>query len=406
MKLLSSFFSHVSAHIVTGLLISVIVSQASHAQVSPAIQSAKGKFAVGLRVIEQYDKSRVFLPAKDTSSGKPYTGERARPIQTLMWYPTSANSSNNVVHYRDYIRTRYSETKFAQPEAELARAMSAYEATLQRRLGVGAQALLNSRTNAHLDAPVFPGRFPLVIYAPGAGGSADENAEMFEYLASHGYVVLSSTSMAATGKEIGDGMEAVEPQIADILFLLNYANSLANVDISKVAILGWSWGGMANVFAAARDQRIGAIISLDGTREPELTRTIDINKLKAPWLYVSRSPDTISQINRSGIDTSFSLLNEAKFTDVYQLIAYPMQHVDFTSMRLHESSPGSYREYQRDELVQAYSVITEYVRHFLAATLQHDKEAKAFLQRPPKENGAAPHSMRMDMSLAQAKETK
>ncbi|WMW80807.1 dienelactone hydrolase family protein [Undibacterium cyanobacteriorum] len=374
----------------------------SAAQTSPAIQVARGPYAVGFRVVAQLDYGRVFHPAFDPVTGAAYQGERARPLQTLIWYPAQVSPSATRVQYQDYVRTRFTEANLAATSQEIAAAFAKYEQNLQRRLGPAAQNLLRSGTGAQFNASAVAGRFPVVIYAAGAGGSADENAELFEYLASHGMVVISSTSLAENGKEIGDGMEAAEPQIADVRFLLGYAHSLDFVDAKKIAVMGWSWGGMTTVFAAARDSRIGAIVSLDGTREPELTKQIDVRRLTAPWLYISRSPDTISQINRSGIDTSFSLLNAAKYTDVYQLISYPMQHHDFTAMRLHESSPASYREYQREELVQAYSVMAHYIRQFLAASLLKDRAAQDFLQKNPSENGAARHSMRMDISRAQA----
>lgn len=45
-----------------------------------------GPHGVGLKVVEQYDYSRTFHPPTD-ALGKPYAGERARPIQTLILYP-------------------------------------------------------------------------------------------------------------------------------------------------------------------------------------------------------------------------------------------------------------------------------------------------------------------------------
>ena len=45
-----------------------------------------GPHGVGLKVVEQYDASRSYLPLTD-AVGKPTQGERARPLQTLIWYP-------------------------------------------------------------------------------------------------------------------------------------------------------------------------------------------------------------------------------------------------------------------------------------------------------------------------------
>lgn len=48
--------------------------------------NSPGPHAVRLKVVAQYDYSRTYHSAVD-ELGKPYTGERARPMQTLVWYP-------------------------------------------------------------------------------------------------------------------------------------------------------------------------------------------------------------------------------------------------------------------------------------------------------------------------------
>ncbi len=371
----------------------------SAAKSDDVITIPRGEFAVGFKVVQQYDYTREFKRAYDAITGEETQGERARPLQTLIWYPATAASTP--VRYEDYVKTRFTEADFATSSEQLMTALAKMEDKLKRRHGDGAITLLKQPMLASWNATPLPGRFPVVLYAAGAGGSADENADMFEFLASHGYVIVASTSLGANEKEIGYDMSSVEPQVADIQFLLAYARSLTNVDAQRIAVIGWSWGGMTNVFAASRDERIAAVISLDGTREPAFTKQIDVRRLTAPWLYVSRTPDTIPQINRSEIDTRFSLLNEAKYADVYQLIMYPMQHTDFISQRLRESSLQSYHEYSREELIDAYSTVVNYVHHFLDAYMKNDKSAREFLAREPRDNGAAPHSARVDRALAE-----
>ena len=45
------------------------------------------------------------------------------------------------------------------------------------------------------DAPLTKERYPTLIYAPSDSSVSWENADLCEYLASHGYVVLASPSM-------------------------------------------------------------------------------------------------------------------------------------------------------------------------------------------------------------------
>ncbi len=383
------------------LCLIALLAVPSVAEAESVISQLHGPHAVGFRVVQQYDRTREFKPEMDPATGQKTVGERARPIQTLIWYPAASKGKN--LRYVDYVHTRYSEANFALTATQRDEALAKTEANWTRRLGEGAKQLMTSEREIGRDVPFAKGKFPVVIYAAGAGGVADENADLCEYLASHGYLVLASTSMAARDKDIGDTMESAEPQIADILYLVNYAEKLGSADIQRVGTIGWSWGGMTNLFAASRDDRFDAVVSLDGTREPALTRQIDIHRLNTPWLYVSRSPDTIPQINKSEIDTTFSLLNEARHADVYQLIMYPMQHVDFVSRRLHESSAASYGEYSRDEIVQAYGMMALYVRQFLDAKLKQSAEAQRFLEKSPRENGAVPHSIRLEFSPAEKK---
>jgi dienelactone hydrolase len=362
------------------------------------ITQAAGSYPVGLRVVQQYDRSREFKRAIDPVTGMPVTGERSRPIQTLVWYP--AAKGGTPLHYRDYVATRLTETSFDASPADLQLGMAAQVAALTRKLGSGAEAVLNSPVAASRDAPFAAGRYPVVIYAAGGFGFADENADLAEYLASQGYVVMASTSLGAHAKSIGYDMSDAEPQIDDIAFLLGYAQSLPDADMSHVAVLGWSWGGMNNLFAAARDSRIDALISLDGTREPAFNKQIDVRRLTAPWLYISRAPETIPQINRSEVDTSFSLLNAAKYADVYQLTLYPMHHADMASQRQHETGASAYGEYSKEEVSRAYNVGAIYIRNFLDAYLKGNKESLAFLGRQPVENGAAPHTALAETYLA------
>ena len=67
----------------------------------------------------------------------------------------------------------------------------------------------------------------------------------------------------------------VNAQARDISFLIGYAQTLPNTDMSELAVAGFSWGGISNLFAAARDNRIDALVALDGSMRyyPGLVKT-------------------------------------------------------------------------------------------------------------------------------------
>jgi hypothetical protein len=52
-----------------------------------------GPYPVGVQVKAQYDYSRVYLPPFNLVTGQPETHERARPIQSITWYPAKSRGT-------------------------------------------------------------------------------------------------------------------------------------------------------------------------------------------------------------------------------------------------------------------------------------------------------------------------
>ena len=92
------------------VLATALVISVATAQEVPNFQcrftEKPGPYSVGLKVIEQYDRSRVFHSTID-GTGKSATVDGFRPLQTLVWYPAEASlaaistrqSSSSRLHY-------------------------------------------------------------------------------------------------------------------------------------------------------------------------------------------------------------------------------------------------------------------------------------------------------------------
>ncbi len=157
---------------------------------------APGKYRVGFRVVEQYDFSRSYRGETDPITGKPVTGETARPIQTLIWYP--AQPGGKAMTLNDYVRLPATEDDFDATPAERTRKADAFVAEK-------ADGLAPQRLKAELTAPMVAlesakplnGKFPVVIYAASFGSDGVENVDLCEFLASQGYIVIASPSLGA-----------------------------------------------------------------------------------------------------------------------------------------------------------------------------------------------------------------
>ena len=166
-------------------------------------------------------------------------GENARPLQTLIWYP-SLESSGEPMRVGDYVRLADTEIHFNAPDEKENRWRSLLKASFDIPL------------RAVQEAKPAKGHYPVLIYAPSDSSVSWENADLCEYLASHGYVVLASPSMGVATRDMTDDLDGINAQARDISFLITYARSLPDTDLSEVAMVSWSWGGIQPVCLSTR----------------------------------------------------------------------------------------------------------------------------------------------------------
>jgi dienelactone hydrolase len=236
-----------------------------------------GKYAVGFRSLYQMDVARSYdadYPAPGVTAVK-----KPRPIFVAIWYPAVAREGvamDTSMAYRDYFRAVSVEStvpEFAQRLRKFTR-----DTDCQYMLGKEFEKLTGDERAAWeglLATPVFAapnvapaaGKFPVVIYHPGLGGTFDDNAVACEYLASHGYVVLSSAYQAADSSMLNIDGDLVT-SFDDLNFLLRYAATLPFADIYKVAAMGHSYGAQAMLAWRARpNSALDAVVFLDSTVE-------------------------------------------------------------------------------------------------------------------------------------------
>jgi len=344
------------------------------------------------------------------AEGTLISGERARPIQTVVWYPAQTPAGAKTQLYGRYLDLMATADDFSLDAEKRAAKLQAILSAENNTKNYERERL--QVTQAFPDAPRQIGKFPLVIYAPSFSGSAVENSDLCEYLASHGYIVLASPSLGAHTRGMTFDLEGIAAQTGDIEFLIGFARSIPEVDTDRIAVAGWSWGGMTNIFAALQDSRITAVVSLDGgfryqptrMREAEAASLIDPNKFTVPLLYISSQPYTLEELNQLNsqlkIDNSYNFLNQLKYNDAYLVQTAEMIHPGFSSYFIRFREDQYFTDYSPSEFSQSYSWTARYVLEFLQAYLRDDTAARQFLKNEPEKNGVPRHWFRMDAKKA------
>jgi dienelactone hydrolase len=361
-----------------------------------------GPYAVGLKVVEQYDHSRVYRSATD-ALGKPYTGDRDRPLQTLVWYPAEIGAATHMT-VKDYVDLMPMETEFEHPHAW---------ATLQDFMDAMRPSYASPMMSVR-DARAVNGHFPVVIYAPSLNAMSWENADLCEYLASHGYVVIATPEFGAHTRAMAvDNLDGVEAEVADIEFLIGYAKSLSDTDTSKIAVAGYSWGGMANLFAAAKDSRILAMAELDTSfryfpGQVKQASYVHPEQMTIPMLYLSHgemSMETLATRNTPA-QTGPSVLNGWTHGDMIYVNMMGLVHGEFSSMAQRSEAfwknyPNNrVADYSREDGTTGYAFVARYVLAFFDSYLKGDAAGTKFLHNTPAENGAPPHFIAVNFRKA------
>lgn len=115
-----------------------------------------------------------------------------------------------------------------------------------------------------LRAPLAPGRYPLLVFAPGARLTAYDYRALLEDVASRGYVIVALTPAEGADYAAVTGLIRACVNVA-IGWSIDAEDALGvGIDTRRVGVFGHSLGGAAAAWAASQDARVGAVLNFDG----------------------------------------------------------------------------------------------------------------------------------------------
>jgi dienelactone hydrolase len=237
-----------------GLQVFFGVAAVCLAQPDPA---RPGPYPVGVTTAVVIDESRT-----DQLTG------RSRTLVTEIWYPATDDA-------RKLPKTRYSDFFPGGVTAEIEQIL------LRTHRRPVAELDKSFWTEAVRDAPVRAGRYPLIVFSHGNGGTRFQNTFWCDHLASHGYIVVSADHTGNARHTILDGkvipyvrdqrLNSAADRPLDMRFLLDQMlrwngesghRFAGRIDPQAVAAAGMSFGAMSAVQVADRDERFRAVIPM------------------------------------------------------------------------------------------------------------------------------------------------
>ncbi len=349
-----------------------------------------GRYPIGFRHYLNIDSSRTYYRMMD------FTNECIlREIPVSIWYPALAGVNNGTpMKVLDYMKILKEEEEWEYLPDEHILNWFYYPNTADN------QDHLKEEVRSVLDAAVVDGSFPTIIYAPSYQASSIENFALCEFLASHGFVVISSPSRGSENRFFNGGTEKdMEAQARDIEFLIKESLNLKYVDYKAIATMGFSFGGLSNVLAQVRNGMIKAIVSLDGSiryQYQTLQKSPDfsIERVNVPFIHMAQKtiPDNVMQEDKidPSLNRDFIFFDELNRSEAYSLRFNNLTHSHFSTIGV-LFQPRDLRQDKSDNaIMESYRWMSHYALMFLDAYLNDNAGAKDFLKSDPGKNGVPP----------------
>lgn len=233
-------------------------------------------FAVGFRRVTRCSLNRTARSQSERSADC-----AGALIPVSMWYPAVASSelpTGGLSHYWEWRASdagdRFAARRlgnFAEDVFDLPAQLGDLAwRTLDPETAARRDALL-TEPPAHLRSRAMPGasplagRFPVVLYHHGAGGTAEENFALTERIAAAGFVVLAETFDDPTGPTAWSGHGLSSLRALDELRA--FAATLDHARADRVHAIGHSAGAQSVLAYAALGRPLQSVVSLDSTYE-------------------------------------------------------------------------------------------------------------------------------------------
>ncbi|HWA35880.1 MAG TPA: hypothetical protein VG737_17175 [Cyclobacteriaceae bacterium] len=268
-----------------------------------------GTHAVGYTTIASYDLSRQ--PISDQSlTGvelKSFPNLPGRQVKIHLWYPAQANNGTNNFNFEEYVWETVSDLDYAPMTPERKQlAIKEFIGSFDAVAGKTAQEagftmLLAAKTMAVKNAKPTESKFPVVIFPCWRSPTAE--SIIAEFLASHGYVV-ASTSLKGSWSNLPEiSVRGITSQSQDLAYVIGELKKIPYADVSRIAMMGAGINATSCLALIASHPEIMGFVSLDGgilsESEKQMliqTTNYDAVNFRLPMLFIYAPHPNISPV--------------------------------------------------------------------------------------------------------------
>ncbi|AYQ33600.1 prolyl oligopeptidase family serine peptidase [Runella sp. SP2] len=347
-----------------------------------------GKYTVGFKHYTITDSTRTYRIHNEFNNQI-----INRPIPISIWYPTTIKKNNSKqLAVLDYLEILKEEEEWKNLPNEFLLDWFPYLWNTPEN-----KAHLSEKVIAFSNSAFLDGKFPVIVYAPSYQATSIENFALFEYLASNGFVVISSPSRGTDTRLMEGGTtKDMETQSRDVAFLLKEIHKYKNIDLDRIALMGFSFGGLSNSITIMKHKKISAIVSLDGTERYnysvlEKSPYFNLDNFTVPYIHFAQKeiPEEVLTSDKipAELNYKFQLYDSLQYSNAYSYRFHDLTHSYFSTFGVLFANRDKRQDKSDAKIMASYKLLSEHTLQFLNATLKNDKYAKQFIENSPDKNG-------------------
>jgi len=227
----------------------------------------------------------------------------------------------------------------------------------------------NTQMLADKNANPIKKKFPLIVVAQGNYQSAHHQAFLCEFLASYGYVVVTTPSQTRISGQMADNSQAIESaeeQVKDMEFAIHFLRNFDNIDFNNIGLTGHSFGGRSILLLQMKNENVKCLVSLDGalglnTAVEDIMKSseFDAGKMNVPLLHIYEDDEQF-------IHPDFTLIDSFSNSKRFLVKINDMHHFYFTSIGFVSGTIDGFSP-SSENLTDKYRQICDFTRDFLNA---------------------------------------
>jgi alpha/beta superfamily hydrolase len=328
----------------------------------------KGKYEVGFKVFSLFDSTRALNNQKGL-----------RPIQISIWFPAQVSVKPQLMQYKDYFLLSAAEIDFEVSDAIRDSSIAEYKSLLLQNgvNGDSFEAWFNTQMIANKNVIPIESKFPLVVIAQGNYHSAHHQSFLCEFLASYGYVVVTTPSQTRISGQMTDNSQAVESaeeQVKDIEFAIRSLGKFGNIDFNNIALIGHSFGGRSIPLLQMKNINVKCLVSLDGglglnTAIDDIKKSpaFKSEKMNVPLLHIYEDNEEI-------VKPDLTLIDSFNQSEIFLIKINDIRHFYFSSLGLVSGTIEGFSPASENLFVKS-KLIYDFTKDFLNAVFERNEKA-------------------------------